>query len=164
LSSRKAARPTSVITGESTAVSEQVGGTLDATHTPKSSNPQPRSMKVEQVDVDAIDVLGRRVNARILTHAIADLNEVCQRLIKEVSQRRDLFDNDEDETTLLTIRDLEEIVARLTQGIAGLCHVVAPQRHTTLVREECFYAEQMTKPERVKTAPGGFAGITEPTT
>jgi hypothetical protein len=34
VSSRNAARPTSVVTGESTAVSEQVGTLLDTSHTP----------------------------------------------------------------------------------------------------------------------------------
>jgi hypothetical protein len=53
MSSRNAARPTSVITGESSAVSEQLGGTLNSTHSPEPSNPQPRSMTVEQFNTAA---------------------------------------------------------------------------------------------------------------
>jgi hypothetical protein len=43
MSSRKATRPATVITGKPTAVSEQLGGTLDTAHTPTPSNPQAGS-------------------------------------------------------------------------------------------------------------------------
>jgi hypothetical protein len=76
----------------------------------------------------------------ILTHVIADFNDVRATLMKEIRILREIGCED-DETVTLTVTEIEKLVERLTQGIKGLCHVANPARHTSVVSEECTYAD-----------------------
>jgi hypothetical protein len=81
----------------------------------------------------------------MLAHVIADFNDVRRRLVQELERCRD-WNDDMGETCYLTGEDIEKLVARMTSGIAALCHVLDPQRHTSLVREECTYEEETAGP------------------
>jgi hypothetical protein len=86
------------------------------------------------------------LNAHILAYVVADLQDVRQRLIKEIEQCRGWSDGDDHDTVMLTIRDLEKLVARLTQCVVGLCHIVDPDKHTAVVREErCCEQEELPR-------------------
>jgi len=80
--------------------------------------------------------------AHILTYVIADLNDVRRTLQEDaLAPWWDDEPADDGDTSTLSVGDIRKIIARLNQAIAGLRHVMAPDRHTAVVREECRYEE-----------------------
>ncbi len=74
-----------------------------------------------------------RQHPQHIGHVIADLVDIAAYM----RIARDSWDDaEDDDTAFLTNADIDELVARLHQDIAGLRAVLDPARHTSVIRRE----------------------------